>query len=159
MNKYGELRKPDDARNEISWYWPKYKRIFDEATATTSSTINLLTQYCVFSVELFASPSAVLKSVCITSPPKLWNSLSKTCQRKANVTSNLSTNFKKRVSVKYYSIVNDVRTGTCTCNRPISCTRLEQKGYICDEGYKNISEHMTRGASPSMLFYSLKRKG
>lgn len=90
MNKYGESRKPDDKRNEIYGIEQntRMERIFDEATATTKSTINLLIQYCILSVELFASPSAVLKRVCITSPPKLWNSLSKTCQRKTNITSN-----------------------------------------------------------------------
>lgn len=97
MNKYGESRKPNDTRNEIYDIDqnPRMERIFDEATATTSSTINLLIQYCILSVELFASPSAVLKRACITSPPKLWNSLSKTCQRRENITSKLSTNFKK----------------------------------------------------------------
>lgn len=82
MKKYGESRKPDNIRDEIYHIDQNtgMERIFDEATATNSSIINLLIHNCIFSVELFASPSAVLKRVCITSPLKLWNSLSKTCR-------------------------------------------------------------------------------
>lgn len=56
------------------------KRIFDDATAKASSEMNLHSQYLMFSDEEFAKPSAVLNSVCKTSPPKFWHNLSNICQ-------------------------------------------------------------------------------
>lgn len=53
-------------------------RIFDVAAAKTSSERNLPNQYPI-SWSQFASPSAELKRVCNTSPPKLWHILSNIC--------------------------------------------------------------------------------
>ena len=39
----------------------------------------------MFSGEQFAKPSAVLNSVCNTSPPKFWHNLSNICRQSQNL--------------------------------------------------------------------------
>lgn len=79
-------------------------RILDEAIANASSDMNLHSQYFKLSGGQLARPSAVLNNVCITSPPKFWNSLSNICHKKQvviNTTTNLHYNMRKHISRKY----------------------------------------------------------
>lgn len=74
------------------------RRILDEATAKASSETNLHTQYSMFSGEEFESPSAVLNRACITSPPKLWHSLSNTWHQRNTYCFSLDLNFIDRTA-------------------------------------------------------------
>lgn len=55
------------------------KRILKATAASTWSKKNLFIQKFKFSAEQLSIPSAELNSVCSTSPPKLWKSLSNIC--------------------------------------------------------------------------------
>jgi len=134
MNKYGESRKPDDTRSEIYWYWPKYKNGKDIWWSHSYNFIHNKSSnpiLCTFRWAI-CKPFCCIKESLHHISTKALEQFIKNLPKKGKYYLKFVYKFQKRVSVKYYSIVNEVRTGTCICNRPSSCTRLEQKYVMKD---------------------------